>query len=97
MCLNLCIYSAIRRGIIYLFFGAFQAVFVSVYNFELWQRGILFLLVGMVSAVLSDPYWRSNYCRLERNHRARDNSETLMPEWRLLQRYLACLYLCLGN
>ncbi|KAL2851387.1 major facilitator superfamily domain-containing protein [Aspergillus pseudodeflectus] len=86
MCLCLCLYSAILLGILYLFFGAFQVVFQSVYGFELWQCGLSFLglLVGMVLAVLSDPYWKSRYLRLERKHRAlhRENF-AFFPEWRL--------------
>jgi hypothetical protein len=33
------------------------------------QRGLCFLglFVGMVIAILSDPIWRRNYARLERN------------------------------
>lgn len=86
MCLSLCIYSALLLGILYLFFGAFQIVFQSVYGFELWQRGITFisLLVGMILAVLSDPFWRSNYQRLERDHNARNGEGSgFYPEWRL--------------
>jgi len=79
-------YSAILLGIIYLFFGAFQTVFESVYGFQLWQRGLSFLglLVGMIFAMLSDSYWQWNYRRLEMNHMAlgSSNSEAL-PEWRL--------------
>lgn len=87
MCLNLCIYSAILLGILYLFFGAFQDVFQEVYQFELWQRGLTFLglLFGMILAVLSDPFWRSNYQRLEKNHRSLncDEQSEFYPEWRL--------------
>lgn len=86
MCLNLCIYSAILLGILYLFFGAFQDVFQEVYQFELWQRGLAFLglLVGMILAVLSDPCWRSNYQRLEKDHRSQNGEESeTYPEWRL--------------
>ncbi|KAL4985935.1 major facilitator superfamily domain-containing protein [Aspergillus falconensis] len=86
MCFCLCLYSAILLGILYLFFGAFQIVFQSVYGFELWQCGLSFLglLVGMVLAMLSDPYWTSRYLRLERKHRAlhRENFN-FFPEWRL--------------
>ncbi|EWY89600.1 hypothetical protein FOYG_10420 [Fusarium oxysporum NRRL 32931] len=86
MCLSLCIYSALLLGIIYLFFGAFQLVFESVYGFQLWQRGLSFtgLLVGMIFAILSDPFWRLHYRRLE--ERALDLTSTdsdFMPEWRL--------------
>ncbi|QKD55444.2 MFS transporter [Fusarium oxysporum Fo47] len=86
MCLSLCIYSALLLGIIYLFFGAFQLVFESVYGFQLWQRGVSFtgLLVGMIFAILSDPFWRLHYRRLE--ERALDLTSPdsdFMPEWRL--------------
>ncbi|OQE16987.1 hypothetical protein PENSTE_c022G01609 [Penicillium steckii] len=86
MCLSLCIYSAILLGIIYLFFGAFQTVFESVYGFQLWQRGLSFLglLVGMIFAILSDPYWKWRYRRSEKNHAALGNTGShSMPEWRL--------------
>lgn len=85
MCLNLCIYSAILLGILYLFFDAFQIVFQSVYGFELWQRGLTFLglLTGMIFAVLSDPCWRLKYSRLEKSHRATTVDSGFYPEWRL--------------
>ncbi|KAJ5234354.1 uncharacterized protein N7469_003522 [Penicillium citrinum] len=85
MCLNLCIFSAILLGILYLFFGAFQLVFSNVYGFSLWQRGLCFLglFVGMVMAILSDPLWRRNYMRLERNHQQGNHAEEFQPEWRL--------------
>ncbi|PYI12327.1 MFS general substrate transporter [Aspergillus sclerotiicarbonarius CBS 121057] len=81
MCLNLCIFSAILLGILYLFFGAFQLIFSTVYDFTLWQRGCSFLglLVDMVLAILTDPFWRWNYARLERN----STEEKYPPEWRL--------------
>ncbi|KAJ5815351.1 hypothetical protein N7474_007128 [Penicillium riverlandense] len=86
MCLNLCIFSAILLGILYLFFGAFQLVFDEVYGLVLWQRGLCFigLFVGMVIAILSDPIWRRNYQRLERNHeQATQKTDDYQPEWRL--------------
>ncbi|KAJ5605835.1 drug/proton antiporter YHK8 [Penicillium lagena] len=86
MCLNLCIFSAILLGILYLFFGAFQLVFDEVYGLVLWQRGLCFigLFVGMVLAILSDPFWRRNYQRLERNHeKATQKTDDYQPEWRL--------------
>lgn len=85
MCLNLCIFSAILLGILYLFFGAFQLVFLEVYGFSLWQRGLCFLglFVGMVMAILSDPLWRRNYIRLERQHQQGNHVEEFQPEWRL--------------
>jgi uncharacterized membrane protein YccC len=86
MCLNLCIFSAILLGILYLFFGAFQLVYSNVYGFSLWQVGCSFLglLVGMIVAILTDPFWRRNYARLRRNHEqtAAEKGE-YMPEWRL--------------
>ncbi|EAW13822.1 MFS transporter [Aspergillus clavatus NRRL 1] len=86
MCLNLCIFSAILLGILYLFFGAFQLVFGNVYEFELWQRGLSFLglFVGMVFAILSDPLWRRVYVRLEKKHeKAVGRADDFQPEWRL--------------
>jgi hypothetical protein len=86
MCLNLCIFSAILLGILYLFFGAFLLVFTNVYGFELWQIGSSFLgiLVGMLIAILSDPLWRKIYARLERKHQqAVGERDEFMPEWRL--------------
>ncbi|OOF90786.1 hypothetical protein ASPCADRAFT_58544 [Aspergillus carbonarius ITEM 5010] len=86
MCLNLCIFSAILLGILYLFFGAFQLVFDTVYGFELWQRGLCFLglFVGMLFAIFSDPLWRRNYVRLELEHeKAVGRSDDFQPEWRL--------------
>lgn len=86
MCLNLCVFSAILLGILYLFFGAFQLVFQEVYGFVLWQRGLCFmgLFVGMVFAILSDPIWRRNYERLERNYQnAANRTDEFQPEWRL--------------
>ncbi|OQE96698.1 hypothetical protein PENNAL_c0001G00992 [Penicillium nalgiovense] len=86
MCLCLCIFSAILLGILYLFFGAFQLVFSEVYGLVIWQRGLCFLglFVGMVIAILSDPIWRRNYARLERNHeKATNKLDDFQPEWRL--------------
>ncbi|KAJ5150877.1 drug/proton antiporter YHK8 [Penicillium canariense] len=86
MCLNLCVFSAILLGILYLFFGAFQLVFNEVYGFNQWQRGLCFmgLFVGMVLAIMSDPIWRRNYMRLERNFlKATNSTNEFQPEWRL--------------
>ncbi|KAJ5179913.1 hypothetical protein N7492_003123 [Penicillium capsulatum] len=91
MCLSLCIFSAILLGILYLFFGAFQLVFSNVYGLDLWQRGLCFLglFVGMVFAILSDPIWRRNYARLERNYRkTTTNTDDFQPEWRLPPAFL---------
>ncbi|KAL4779961.1 major facilitator superfamily domain-containing protein [Aspergillus varians] len=85
MCLNLCIFSAILLGILYLFFGAFQLVFDEIYGFSLWQRGCLFLgiLVGMLAMILTDPLWRRNYNRLERKGMKKEGNTGYQPEWRL--------------
>ncbi|KAK7402493.1 hypothetical protein QQX98_011771 [Neonectria punicea] len=66
MCLNLCIFSAILLGILYLFFGAFPLVFRDVYGFNLWQVGLTFLgiLIGMLMAACLDPAWYNNRARL---------------------------------
>lgn len=85
MCLNLCIFSAILLGILYLFFGAFQLVFDEIYGFSLWQRGCSFLgiLVGMLAMILTDPLWRRNYNRLERKGMKKEGNTGYQPEWRL--------------
>ena len=66
MCLNLCLFSAILLGVLYLFFGAFQVVFQDNHHFELWQIGLTFtgLLVGQLIAISTDPFWHKNYVRL---------------------------------
>ncbi|KAH8729533.1 major facilitator superfamily domain-containing protein [Ilyonectria robusta] len=66
MCLNLCIFSAILLGILYLFFGAFPLVFRQIYGFSLWQVGLTFLgiLIGMLLAACLDPVWYRIRARL---------------------------------
>ncbi len=66
MCLNLCIFSAILLGVLYLFFGAFELVFEVNHHFELWQIGLTFsgLLVGQLVAIATDSLWNDNYLRL---------------------------------
>ncbi|KAJ9318965.1 hypothetical protein DTO271D3_553 [Paecilomyces variotii] len=86
MCLNLCIFSAILLGILYLFFGAFNLVFTNVWGFKLWQVGLSFMgiFVGMIFAILTDPIWRRNYARLELKHEQRKGVKgDFQPEWRL--------------
>ncbi|EEP76107.1 conserved hypothetical protein [Uncinocarpus reesii 1704] len=85
MCLNLCVFSAILLGILYLFFGAFQLVFSTIYGFELWQVGVSFLglLVGMAIGTASDPIWSRNYGRLTRKRQQAVGREEFEPEWRL--------------
>lgn len=86
MCLNLCIYSAILLGVLYLFFGAFAIVFEHNHGFQLWQIGLTFvgLLVGMLAAISTDPLWHKNYVRLVRQ-REQNGGEPggAEPEYRL--------------
>lgn len=105
MCLNLCIFSALLLGILYLFFGAFGDIFREVYGFQLWQVGASFLgiLVGMLIAMATDPFWKWNYQRLERNYRkslqesgAEEGKPLSMPEWRLPQGTFSDPAVCLG-
>ncbi|ETI19259.1 hypothetical protein G647_09091 [Cladophialophora carrionii CBS 160.54] len=85
MCFNLCLFSAILLGILYLFFGAFNLVFTEVYNFKLWQIGLSFLglMIGMILAILSDPIWHKNYMRLLDKHEANTGERKSEPEYRL--------------
>lgn len=85
MCLNICLFSAILLGVLYLFFGAFPLVFGRVYGFNLWQSGLSFtgIFVGMVAAMATDPFWRWNYKRLL-DKRERETGERVSePEYRL--------------
>jgi hypothetical protein len=68
MCLNLCLFSSIILGVLYLFFGAFVLVFENNHGFQLWQVGLTFLgmLVGMMIGIATDPLWHKNYVRLVR-------------------------------
>ena len=68
MVLNLCLFSAILLGILYLFFGAFEIVFTSNHGFELWQVGLSYtgLLVGQLVTIGTDWFWHTNYLRLVR-------------------------------
>ncbi|PBP27685.1 MFS general substrate transporter [Diplocarpon rosae] len=68
MVLNLCLFSAILLGILYLFFGAFPLVFQGNHGFTLSETGLSFLgiFVGMVLGLATDPIWHRNYARLIR-------------------------------
>ncbi|KAI9757805.1 MAG: hypothetical protein M1815_006108 [Lichina confinis] len=72
MCLNLCLYSALLLGLVYLFFGAFAVVFQTNHDFELHEVGLSFLgmLVGMMFGVATDPLWHRQYKRLIRAREA---------------------------
>lgn len=86
MVLNLCLFSAILLGVLYLFFGAFEIVFTNNHGFELWQVGLSFtgLLVGQLLAIASEPLWHNNYLRLVRRKEEEDGgSGGSEPEFRL--------------
>ncbi|PQE27675.1 major facilitator superfamily transporter protein [Rutstroemia sp. NJR-2017a BBW] len=99
MCLNLCIFSAILLGILYLFFGAFPLVFVGNHGFTLSQVGLSFLglFIGMLAAAATDPYWHHNYVRLIRQREERTGevggSE---PEYRLPPAILGAVLVPIG-
>jgi hypothetical protein len=59
MVLILNVYTAVLLGLLYLFFGAFPLIFRTNHGFNLWQVGLTFmgLLVAMIIACLSTPYW----------------------------------------
>ncbi|KAI4174121.1 MAG: hypothetical protein LQ346_008285 [Caloplaca aetnensis] len=85
MCLNLCLFSAVLLGVLYLFFGAFKVVFEENHHFNLWQVGLTFsgLLVGIIIAVASDPLWYCNYVRLVRNRESNGGAKGgAEPEYR---------------
>ena len=86
MVLNLCLFSALLLGILYLFFGAFEIVFTENHGFELWQVGLSFsgLLVGQLLVMGTDPIWHNNYLRLLRKKEKEDGvSGGSEPEYRL--------------
>ncbi|KAF5616984.1 multidrug resistance [Fusarium sp. NRRL 52700] len=86
MCLNLCIFTAIILGILYLFFGAFHLVFGDIYGFNLWQNGCSFLgiLVGMLLAAGLDPLWHNIRNKLIRKLSEETGVEgNSQPEFRL--------------
>lgn len=80
--LNLCVFSGFLLGILYLFFGAFPLVFRNNHGFTLSQIGLTFLglLVGMLIALATDPFWYKNYRRLVKQNEANGGAE---PEHRL--------------
>ncbi|KAF4966071.1 hypothetical protein FSARC_6197 [Fusarium sarcochroum] len=99
MCLNLCVFTAILLGILYLFFGAFPLVFRTVYGFNLWQTGCTFLgiLVGMLAAAALDPVWH----RIRNNLIRKLSEETgieyySQPEFRLPSAIMGALIVPVG-
>lgn len=86
MVLNLCLFSAILLGILYLFFGAFPIVFQGQHDFTLSQTGLAFLglLVGLSIGAATDPIWQKNYARLIRQREeATGEIGGSEPEYRL--------------
>ncbi|KAG5984023.1 hypothetical protein E4U55_006388, partial [Claviceps digitariae] len=86
MCLNLCIFSALLLGILYLFFGAFPLVFGVNHGFNAWQVGLSFtgILVGMILGIMTDPVWHRIRCRLIHRLQAETGVEGASePEFRL--------------
>ncbi|ETN39929.1 uncharacterized protein HMPREF1541_06156 [Cyphellophora europaea CBS 101466] len=98
MCFNLCLFSAILLGILYLFFGAFPLVFGRVYGFNLWQTGLVFLgiFVGMVSAMATDPIWHKNYKRLLDKRERETGERKSEPEYRLPSSIFGAWFCVLG-
>ncbi|UNI22583.1 hypothetical protein JDV02_008459 [Purpureocillium takamizusanense] len=86
MCLNLCLFSAILLGILYLFFGAFPLVFGNNHGFNIWQTGLAFLgiMVSMFLGAATGPLWHRIRARLIRKYeRETGVSGASEPEFRL--------------
>jgi MFS family permease len=99
MCLNLCLFSAILLGILYLFFGAFPLVFAGNHGFTQSQTGLSFIgiFLGMLAAGLTDPIFQRNYVRLIKEREAATGeiggSE---PEFRLPQAIVGAILVPIG-
>jgi hypothetical protein len=99
MVFNLCLFTAVLLGILYLFFGAFPLVFETNHDFQLWQVGCSFLglLGGMVFAVASDHLWSINYRRLIRKHEAEGHEKgSSEPEFRLPPAIVGAIFTPIG-
>ena len=86
MCLNLCLFSALLLGILYLFFGAFPLVFSHNHGFNTWQEGLSFLgiLLGMALGITTDPLWYRIRAKLVRKLEAETGVPGASePEFRL--------------
>jgi len=87
MCLNLCIFSALLLGVLYLWFGAFNLVFENNHGFEQWQVGLTYIgiFIGMLMAIVSGGlYWDRNYSRLLESHEKQGGEPGgSEPEYRL--------------
>lgn len=93
MCIALCIFSAILLGTLYLFFEAFPLVFGS-HGFYLQETGLTFLglLVGMVGAIATNPFWD----RLYRKLRSQSTFSIPPPELRLISAMLGGVLVPIG-
>ena len=99
MCLNLCLFSAILLGVLYLFFGAFDVVFTVNHGFTVSQVGLSFLgiFVGMIAGIATDPFWHKNYMRLVRNREAAGGEPGgSEPEYRLPPAILGAVLVTTG-
>ncbi len=99
MCLNLCLFSALLLGVLYLFFGAFEMVFANNHHFELYQVGLSFmgLLVGQLIVILTNPMWHKNYLRLVQNREMNGGEPGgSEPEYRLPPATVGALLVPLG-
>lgn len=99
MCLNLCLFSAILLGVLYLFFGAFDVVFTVNHGFTISQVGLSFLgiFVGMIAGIATDPFWHMNYMRLVRNREAAGGEPGgSEPEYRLPPAILGAVLVTTG-
>ncbi|KAI9762421.1 MAG: hypothetical protein M4579_000397 [Chaenotheca gracillima] len=99
MCLNLCLFSALLLGVLYLFFGAFNVVFSTNHGFQPWQIGISFmgLLVGMLCGIATDPFWHRNYQRLVARKEAEGGEPGgSEPEFRLPPAVLGAVLIPVG-
>jgi multidrug resistance protein len=87
MCLNLCIFSALLLGVLYLWFGAFNLVFENNHGFEQWQVGLTYIgiFIGILMAIASGGlYWDRNYSRLLESHEKQGGEPGgSEPEYRL--------------
>ncbi|KAF8246552.1 MFS general substrate transporter [Wilcoxina mikolae CBS 423.85] len=93
MVLLLCIFTAILLGVLYLFFQAFPLVFGNIHNFDLQTTGLTFLglFVGMVSGILSDPFWARIHTRMIQR-----NNGISEPEFRLTSGVLGGILVPIG-
>lgn len=99
MVLNLCLFSAILLGTLYLFFGAFPIVFEGNHGFTLSQTGLTFsgIFVGMVLGAATDPLWHKNYERLIRQREiATGEIGGSEPEYRLPPTIAGAIFVPIG-